>query len=293
MDTSTCPLCQSTDHNSLKKGLRDSNKHSVIECQKCKLVFIDPIPKKEELLDFNVKGSQDRLTYSDVDDHHQYQMGIIDAKRRYRWISKKIGNGCRIFEIGPGYGNFLELAKKDGFEALGLELSLRKADYCKDKLGLDVITDPLEKIIDGIGKFDAICMFHVLEHLQDPVMFLNTLKKILRPNGKIFIEVPNRRDFMLSLSKPYFEFYFQLSHILYFDANTLGRLLDQANLSFRINTIQRYGIRNHLSWILKGKPQLNIPNLIDRKIINFNTMYSTFLETSSLGDTLCVECYSR
>ena len=82
--------------------------------------------------------------------------------------------------------------------------------------------------------FDLICLFHVLEHLPDPIDALYNIKEILQPNGSFFIEVPD-------ILHPYsggFDDFFQNAHLYNFSLRTLKALLKKAD--FGIVTHERF-----------------------------------------------------
>ena len=103
---------------------------------------------------------------------------------------------------------------------------------------------------------DAICLFHVFEHLPDPVSWIAAAKRLLAPGGHLVIEIPSLDDPLLSLyrSTPYREFYFQKQHPFVYSAASLRRVLEHQGFSAEMIPYQRYGLENHLAWLTAGKP---------------------------------------
>ena len=100
-------------------------------------------------------------------------------------------------------------------------------------------------------------MFHVLEHLKDPIEYLINLKSLLAENGVIVIEVPNANDALLSLygCEKFSDFTYWESHLFLFDNTTLTTLVKRAGLKIRfLEQIQRYPLSNTMYWLSKGKP---------------------------------------
>ena len=107
------------------------------------------------------------------------------------------------------------------------------------------------------GALDSIFMFHVLEHLPEPIETLCALRDKLRPGGSLIVEVPHARDFLLySLSLDAFkDFTLWSQHLILHTRESLRRFLVESG--FQVGVIcgqQRYSLANHLTWAAKQKP---------------------------------------
>lgn len=97
----------------------------------------------------------------------------------------------KVLDIGCGYGQCILYLKNKGLDCYGLDPSDHAIEYCKNK-GLKAEISNLDELdIFGNTKFDFVIMNNVLEHLRDPITIIKKIKKILKRNGIIFIEVPN------------------------------------------------------------------------------------------------------
>jgi hypothetical protein len=101
-------------------------------------------------------------------------------------------------------------------------------------------------------------MFHVLEHLPDPLPILKTLRDITGPSqGVLVVEVPHARDFLINEvhCQPFIDFTLWSQHLVLHTRESLKRLLQAAGFNdVSIYGLQRYGLANHLTWLSKGKP---------------------------------------
>lgn len=102
-----------------------------------------------------------------------------------------------------------------------------------------------------------MCFFHVFEHIADPAGFSSSCAKVLKPKGRVIIEVPSLDDPLRTLYqvKEYEDFYFQAQHPYVYSPRSLRRLLEHNR--FRILSCfghQRYGLENHLTWLAKRRP---------------------------------------
>ena len=107
------------------------------------------------------------------------------------WIeSKRLGR--RLLEVGVGQGFFLQQARAKGLEPTGVELNPCAAASAR-AIGFEVLMEPLAQIRKqmGDGSWDVICSFQVLEHLSDPLSFLQDAAALLRPDGALILSVPN------------------------------------------------------------------------------------------------------
>ena len=97
----------------------------------------------------------------------------------------------KILEVGVGEGHFLSAARLAGHDVQGVELNPLGADRARSK-GFVIHEEMLDRIhLDPNDKFDSICSFQVLEHVAQPLEFLRGMLKLLKPNGKLILSVPN------------------------------------------------------------------------------------------------------
>jgi len=105
-------------------------------------------------------------------------------------------------------------------------------------------------------RFDLIMHFFVLEHLADPLEAISRQLSLLRPNGKLVVEIPNSADPLRSVyDLPAFErFYWSIAHHWYWNEQSLTWLFNQLPCQFTLVRDQRYDLSNHLNWAITGKP---------------------------------------
>src|SRR3989344_188869 len=115
----------------------------------------------------------------------------------------------------------------------------------------DITETPLPK-----KYFDAIVAFQTLEHVANPIEFINTLKEYLKPSGVMMIEVPNLYDtlaYVYDLPNHY-KFFFHAAHLWYFTARSLNKLMSDCDFKGRVHYQQDYNILNHFHWIQEDTP---------------------------------------
>jgi 2-polyprenyl-3-methyl-5-hydroxy-6-metoxy-1,4-benzoquinol methylase len=105
-----------------------------------------------------------------------------------------IQRGQKVLDVGCGEGNFLAKVQGKGAIASGIELNRKAAKIAKDK-GIHVHEELLQshQLIDF---YDVVTSFQVLEHVADPLAFVQGCIKVLRPGGTLVIGVPNDDSFL-------------------------------------------------------------------------------------------------
>jgi SAM-dependent methyltransferase len=145
----------------------------------------------------------------------------------------RAGRG-RLVDLGCGTGDFLQYAREQGFTAEGVEPSKLASERARQR-GFEVYTGTLEAYLRHapgvVGAFDAVTLLNVLEHVPDPVRYVQQCRALLRPDeGRLAIVVPN--DFSeaqdaaaKALGTTRRWWVAAPDHINYFDYASLDRLL--------------------------------------------------------------------
>jgi SAM-dependent methyltransferase len=117
-----------------------------------------------------------------------------------------------------------------GWRVLGIERDERAAETARRALGLEIVAVPVEELPRD-ARFDLIIMFHVLEHVGDPVPLLRECAKRLNPGGRLIVNVPNFLSWQswfagskwLNLDTP--------RHLVHFTPPTLTETMKRAGLT--------------------------------------------------------------
>jgi 2-polyprenyl-3-methyl-5-hydroxy-6-metoxy-1,4-benzoquinol methylase len=118
-----------------------------------------------------------------------------EFSQAFRWLKESRADAS-ILEIGCGNGAFLDLCRRAGFERLrGLELNASACRECREK-GHDVSVEMIEQLGPSAGSFDYVCAFQILEHVPDPIGFLQAVTGRLRRGGKLILSTPNAASFL-------------------------------------------------------------------------------------------------
>ena len=158
-----------------------------------------------------------------------YPISKSDNKRRVKkiihFLDERYSNKLKkisILDIGSGLGVFPLEMKKKGFNILSQEIDSRYVEHHKKNLKLQSTSS---KINDIKKKFDFITLNKVLEHIADPLKFLIEVKKKLKKNGILYIEVPSSSA--ASIGKFREEFFIEHFHV--FSKNSIALLANLVN----------------------------------------------------------------
>ncbi len=147
----------------------------VLRCPKCGLLWTDRLRKPPE-------GYWADEIYLKVEEA---------LKRRFKRILKfvlKFSEPGRALEVGSSTGAFLEVAREEGFQIEGCDISPRAVQAAKEK-GLKVRKGTLDESYSS-AYFDFLFAFNLIEHLPDPSSFLKEAHRVLRPGGLLVLETP-------------------------------------------------------------------------------------------------------
>jgi SAM-dependent methyltransferase len=96
---------------------------------------------------------------------------------------------CQILEIGCGTGGNMEMLAEFG-SVVGMEMNEFAADYARNITGKQVLVGALPDRIPFTQQFDLICLFDVLEHIEDDMGAMASIKRLLKPGGQLILTVP-------------------------------------------------------------------------------------------------------
>jgi 2-polyprenyl-3-methyl-5-hydroxy-6-metoxy-1,4-benzoquinol methylase len=216
---------------------------------------------------------------------------IDDASRRLNLIKLKKKKILKLLDFGSGWGDFfLNFKKKDNIKKIKLFSCEIRSD-CLNHIKKEYPFVELVRLDkDPEIKFDIITAFHVLEHLSEQLNTIKYLKKFLKKNGKLIIEVPHARDLLIEnqMLPNFKKFIFWSQHLILHTEYSLTKFLKSAGFKkVKISYVQRYNFDNHNNWLINGKPGGHILKTKLNSEINQN--YINFLKKIKKTDTLIAE----
>jgi len=283
-----CILCDGKLVKQIAPRVRDSKNHKIITCIKCGHVQLYPIPSKNDDREFYNKDLQLKNTkYSGTINELRIK-NMEDTLRQAAFVRKIVPKKGSILEIGSGYGFFLEEMNRRGFKITGIEISQERIKHCKKLTNVKILNVDLNEQLPELPNFDTIVMFHILEHLIEPLNYLKKLNNLLKSKGRIVVEVPNCEDLLLENNSAYAKWYWQRAHIHYFSKTILKQMLVKSGFKkVNIFGVQRYGLENMFNWQINFKPQLQNPSFsTSNEYAWLERIYKEFLQKKLKSDTL-------
>ncbi|MGI8551492.1 MAG: class I SAM-dependent methyltransferase, partial [Dehalococcoidia bacterium] len=167
-------------------------------CDRCRLVFPDPMPLPLRGLEQHYGVAPD-----DYFQHHDIAAKLKGAAALLRRAEELIGGSGRLLDIGAGRGEMLRAARDRGWSVVGVEPSSAFAAYARKYSGAAVRQDPVDRCNFAPCSFDAVILSAVLEHLYDPDGTVREASRVLRQGGVLFVDVPNEEGLYFRLGNLY------------------------------------------------------------------------------------------
>jgi SAM-dependent methyltransferase len=219
-----CLLCGSASDETflLFRGFR------IARCSHCDFIFVNPRPTEEGLLQLYANQQTNPFLKEDFE---PFESELPVLTKVIRQIQRYLPTGA-LLEVGCGRGDFLRVARMNGFSVTGCDIFGGRKPVVDDITFYDgTLRDA--KFHDH--SFDIVVVRNILEHLFDPNSEIKEIKRILKPNGYLYIKVPNVefehgfRCRLMYRRKYHFD---PPYHLNYFSPTSLPRFLTNARFDF-------------------------------------------------------------
>jgi 2-polyprenyl-3-methyl-5-hydroxy-6-metoxy-1,4-benzoquinol methylase len=249
-----CPICGSASRNRAFEP-------DVERCKVCRCYFRNPRPTQADIQRSYDCGANYR-DWALLDP--MARRGMWD--RRLQRLRSVVKPGATLLDVGAGDGYFLDIAKEEGFVTTGTELSETGANLSRER-GHEILLGQLEEIDFQGRTFDAVTLWHVLEHLPDPGRALAKVHARLKPGGVFALAVPNEENHlfrhrwgMLKTANPLGPLVWGAEiHLSHFQPATLRGVLNAAGFQ-----VLRFGVDD----IYQDRSGKNLAKLTFQKALN-------------------------
>ena len=260
-----CPVCKSNYINPLLtvKDYSVSGEDFVIwQCSQCRLRFTQDVPDEQSIGDYY--KSTDYISHTNtakgfINKLYQRVRNYTLKQKADLVIGHTVKQG-KLLDVGAGIGAFLHTMRGKGWDILGIEPDEGAKQQAKKLFGIELIeTSEFDNLPDN--SFDAITLWHVLEHVHELHSYVEKLKSLLRIDGKIFIAVPNYEAKDHSIYKLFWAAYDVPRHLYHFSPKAMDVLMKQHGLkiiskkpmwfdSFYISLLSsKYKNRGFTNWL--------------------------------------------
>ncbi len=233
-----CPVCKSNQIEeifSAKDYTVSGEFFSVVECKNCTLLFTQNVAEQNEIGKYY--ASENYISHSDTQVglvnklYHSIRKKTLQAKKNL--IENETGTSKgSVLDIGCGTGAFLNTMKTNGWVTTGLEPDETARAKAKSLYGIapqashDIFNLPN-------NSYDAITMWHVLEHVHQLHEYVAQLKNMLTDKGKIFIAVPNYTGYDAQHYGKFWAAYDVPRHLYHFSPASMQNLVEQHGLAIK------------------------------------------------------------
>jgi SAM-dependent methyltransferase len=261
--------------------VRDRDDISVMRCTKSGVIFTSTSAHMDmshyaEKHEFPHYWKEDNRHKALVDSYAD------DSRRKDQFLT--LISNKKWLDVGSGAGGVLDLLRPFAGKVIAVEPQKRALDALK-KEDYEAYSDISE--VPG-NDFDVITLFHVFEHLTDPLALLKIAHDKLKPGGRIIIEVPHANDFLFAYLdlEEFKKFTFWSEHLVLHNRASLTAFLARAHFrNIVISGLQRYNLANHLHWLKEKQPGGHIKwSMLATE--SLDSAYAAMLQQIDMTDTL-------
>ena len=256
----SCILCNSSSNviavDNIVDNVGEVNNYSgtILECVNCKHAYLSPRPNVSYIHEayagyYTQKKSEIALSkdkffkfksFYDLFYHGRYSLkGVLISilsillpfirfflKRAARFLPKYDKNmKPKLLDVGCGSGDFLLRASYCGYDVFGIDFDPTTIEIAKSR-GLNASVINITDIEDD-DLYDVIVLSHVIEHVEDPVLLVESIYKKLKPGGYFYVATPNFDSAGRHVFKSFWRGVDAPRHMHYFNIENLRGLLSK------------------------------------------------------------------
>jgi SAM-dependent methyltransferase len=241
MEYVDCNLCGLDDAQVLfrkrDKLLITDDEFRVVECSGCGLQYVNPRPTESEMGKFYPEIYSWRETLK-ADSFPTQWVRRLEKAYRYHLLRDEVSkvvkftgrSSGRVLDIGCGTGDRLDVFRNKGFATYGIETS-DSADYAREHLRLEVSKGDLFSARFPDRFFDLVTLYNVLEHTHHPSRVCNEIHRILKDDGFLIIQVPNKDSLQYKIFKGQWAAFDVPRDLYYFGVGALRSLLGRVGFA--------------------------------------------------------------
>jgi len=230
-----CPVCGSAGISEVfkvKDNTVSQEYFEIYHCRNCQVRFTQNSPSETSIAAYY--KSEDYISHTDTSKdliNRIYRfVRSFSLNQKKKLVEKETGiKKGNLLDVGSGTGHFASAMQKAAWQVTGLEPDEGARALASQEHSIELLSSG--ELFNLAGKrFDAITLWHVLEHIHDLKKYIQTFKKLLSDNGKLFIAVPNYTSYDAEKYKEYWAAYDVPRHLYHFTPQTMQWLMKECGL---------------------------------------------------------------
>lgn len=231
-----CPICGASSFEeafSCVDNFVSKETYQVVKCPTCGFLCTQDVPDAAHIGSYY--QSDEYISHSDTKKgvmnslYHYARQFMLTQKAQLVERTQKPDSDKRLLEVGSGTGYFAHTMDIRGWRVTGVEPSDSGRQQAKELFQLDLRpTDILDNRSSTeypkANSFDAIALWHVLEHIPNLNERMEQFHEWLQPDGRLVLAVPNHASFDAQHYGADWAAYDTPRHLWHFDAQTMEQL---------------------------------------------------------------------
>ncbi len=223
----SCPVCKKSafsDYLEVQDHFLSKENFIIQSCDGCGFRFVNPRPGADDIGGYYQSDAyiSHGVKKQDLVSIIYRQVRIFSIRKKFRIIRSLQPSG-NILDIGCGTGEFLAYCRSRNYAVQGIEPSEKAREFAVSVNGISV-SEKLDATLFKPGTFNCITMWHVLEHVHELDLTIDTIKSLLAPGGIFIAAVPNSNSWDASRYKNYWAAYDVPRHLYHFTSETMQTL---------------------------------------------------------------------
>ena len=194
----------------------------ILWCADCGFGWQHPLPTPAEIRHY--------YDHSPTYNIHATAEKAVGFQRRIQRINQFTDNPGRLLDIGSGLGDFLSLATRNGWDAIGIEPQESAAQVCQQRFGIKPRVRVFDQIDFDPGVFDVVTIWDVWEHVHNHLDFIDRCISLLCPGGVLALSIPNASGYPARLFKGRWR-YVMFTHLNYFKISYVERIMSRCGMA--------------------------------------------------------------
>jgi len=231
---------------------REINGYQLARCRQCALVYLNPRPTQQEINEeYSAEYHIERLLRQEPKTEEEIEEEVNKNIGRVEEILREFGQEGKLLDIGCGAGFFIACLRRYGWNVTGIDISEWASKFAREKLRLNILAGSIEDM-ELNERFDVITMYHVLEHLVNPLAALRKVLQVLDKDGVLAINGPNLASFDRIWHGKNWRGYALRTHLYYFMPKTYRMILAKAGFSVQKIRFEQWDPIAHLMGMRLG-----------------------------------------